>query len=252
MTKTCTVCHQEKPLDRFAPSKGYKFVVNSRCRDCRNAYQRDFWQKNLEKSRAVARENSNRFRENNKEKVRQWKRRYREENLETIKAKDAAYRKTEASREAQRRGATKYYQNNKEKCIKASLDYATRNKDKLRAAARKWQEKNKEHIAQRRRRWLKEKPHLLRATEARRRAAEKKALASWANNFFISEIYHLAKLRSDLTGVKHCVDHIVPLQSRKVCGLHVEHNLRVIPLVSNSSKGNRVWPDMPGAVGASA
>jgi len=30
-----------------------------------------------------------------------------------------------------------------------------------------------------------------------------------------------------------------------VCGLHVEHNLQVIPRSVNQSKNNRRWPDMP-------
>ena len=41
------------------------------------------------------------------------------------------------------------------------------------------------------------------------------------------------------------VDHIVPLQSPLVCGLHVHDNLRVILAVDNASKANRHWPDMP-------
>jgi 5-methylcytosine-specific restriction endonuclease McrA len=45
--------------------------------------------------------------------------------------------------------------------------------------------------------------------------------------------------------VKHEVDHIVPLKSPLVCGLHVEHNLQVIPATQNRRKHNRVWPDMP-------
>lgn len=39
--------------------------------------------------------------------------------------------------------------------------------------------------------------------------------------------------------------HIVPLQSKLVCGLLVPANLREIPGAENSSTGNYYWPDMP-------
>ena len=76
-------------------------------------------------------------------------------------------------------------------------------------------------------------------------ARRKQAMPAWANEFFIEEIYDLARLRTKYLGIKHSVDHIVPMTSRLVCGLHVEHNLRVIPHVQNISKLNRHWPGMP-------
>ena len=68
---------------------------------------------------------------------------------------------------------------------------------------------------------------------------ELKATPSWANDFFIEEIYMLCQLRTELTGIKHHVDHIVPLRSKVVCGLDVHNNLRVIPAEDNMKKGNR-------------
>ena len=35
------------------------------------------------------------------------------------------------------------------------------------------------------------------------------------------------------------VDHIIPLQGKTVCGLHVENNLRAIPHFLNTRKGNK-------------
>lgn len=84
----------------------------------------------------------------------------------------------------------------------------------------------------------------MRAYRSARRAREKRATPVWANSFFISEAYELASLRTKITGVEWHVDHIVPLQSKKVCGLHWEGNFQVITRVENSSKGNRHWPNM--------
>ena len=41
------------------------------------------------------------------------------------------------------------------------------------------------------------------------------------------------------------VDHIVPLNSPIVCGLHNEFNLQIIPPATNYHKSNNYWPDMP-------
>lgn len=77
------------------------------------------------------------------------------------------------------------------------------------------------------------------ARNAKRKASKRGATPSWANQFFIEEIYELAALRTRYLGVKHVVDHIVPLIHPLVSGLHVEANLRVVSNVENARKGNR-------------
>ncbi len=54
----------------------------------------------------------------------------------------------------------------------------------------------------------------------------------------MQEAYDLARVRSEVTGIKHEVDHVVPLFGERVSGLHVPQNLRVIPKAVNRSKGN--------------
>ena len=78
----------------------------------------------------------------------------------------------------------------------------------------------------------------LRERNARRRALEKRATPKWADPAAIAAIY------AEADRLKYEVDHIVPLQSKRVCGLHCEANLRPLSKRLNRQKNNRHWPDM--------
>lgn len=74
----------------------------------------------------------------------------------------------------------------------------------------------------------------------KRRAAELSATPAWLTKEHfeeIEEIYKSSRELSRTTRIKHEVDHIVPLQGRDVCGLHVPWNLKPIPSSVNRSKG---------------
>jgi hypothetical protein len=55
-------------------------------------------------------------------------------------------------------------------------------------------------------------------------------------------MYQIAITMSKTTGEKYVVDHIWPLRSDFVCGLHVPWNLRVVTQEENALKSNK----MPG------
>jgi len=76
------------------------------------------------------------------------------------------------------------------------------------------------------------------AKGANRRRHLERATPVWANLDLIQEFYELAQRKTEETGIKHEVDHEIPLHSRKDCGLHVETNLRVITKRANIQKGN--------------
>lgn len=93
--------------------------------------------------------------------------------------------------------------------------------------------------------WQKANPARANAINKKHKAAKIRALPLWADLEKIQEFYSEAHRLTKETGVIHQVDHIVPLQSKLVSGLHVEANLRVIPKRENCSKQNRFWPNMP-------
>ena len=67
----------------------------------------------------------------------------------------------------------------------------------------------------------------------------KYAKPSWADDKAIRLIYEKAVHLTIVTGIKHEVDHIVPLTNKLVCGLHVENNLQVITFTENRQKSNK-------------
>lgn len=102
--------------------------------------------------------------------------------------------------------------------------------------------RNKDRILQRNRSWKVQNPEKLQAADARRRAAKLKRTPRWLTAddvWLMEEAYALAALRSQMLGFDWHVDHVVPLQGKLVSGLHVPHNLQVIPASENCSKSNR-------------
>jgi hypothetical protein len=70
------------------------------------------------------------------------------------------------------------------------------------------------------------------ANRAKYRAAKLQRTPKWANTLHIEEFYSRCP--------KGCeVDHIVPLQGEKVCGLHVLENLQYLTVSENRSKSNK-------------
>ena len=79
------------------------------------------------------------------------------------------------------------------------------------------------------------------AMENERRAAKVNATPGWltqADRREIASIYERAALLTAVTGERHEVDHVVPLRSSVVCGLHVPWNLEVIKAYKNRAKSN--------------
>jgi len=164
------------------------------------------------------------------------------------------------SKEAEKEYHRNYYLRNKEHLLQKTKDYQKANSEKTNeknAAYRakyperiatyyqNWKARNPGLKAMQSGEWKRSNPEKVNEATARRRAMKKNATPQWRNTFFLREAYALAKLRTKMTGITWEVDHIVPLQSDLVCGLHVEHNVQVIPKEMNKIKSNKYWPHMP-------
>jgi hypothetical protein len=105
--------------------------------------------------------------------------------------------------------------------------------------------KNKEIILARNKTWKIANPERLQAADAKRRASRLQRTPAWLSQddfWLIEQAYELAQLRTKMFGFQWHVDHIVPLQGELVSGLHVPHNLQVIPARDNLSKSNKFAP----------
>lgn len=119
-------------------------------------------------------------------------------------------------------------------------EWHSQNRERRLRYHKDWAAKNQERKAANNSRWLKENKDRVNARNARRVASRLKATPSWANQLAIQEFYKRAAFLTKITGIKHEVDHLYPLQGELVCGLHCEANLQILTKTENIRKKNRM------------
>lgn len=104
---------------------------------------------------------------------------------------------------------------------------------------KRWQAANPEKVKEHARATRQRRPEREVAKVQRRNAAKLNRTAAWADKSRIDRMYYVARRITEVTGIPHHVDHVIPLRGEKVSGLHVPENLMVVAYDFNCSKANR-------------
>lgn len=208
-TKQCSKCGESKPLDSFDRKRG-------QCRRCRqdaaNARYAHIPGNRDAKIRSI-----NKWRTENPGKKRECdKTRYDRDRVLILRQKQAYH-------------AAKY--------VDQIRPYKTVYNAKLEVIESKTAYNKQYHVEY----YAKNKAAYL-AKYIARRSAKDRALPAWANLEKIESLYKEARAMTEATGIKYEVDHVIPLISGMVCGLHVETNLQILTRYQNRKKSNS-WVD---------
>jgi len=136
---------------------------------------------------------------------------YASKNPEKVKLYQSKYRKSDKGRASQKRYSQKAYSEDPFKFREKSKNYRQRNPSKRSY----WQQT--------------------------REARKLKACPEWLTEQQRDDIQRMYDLRDKfrkIFGVDYHVDHIVPLQGKNVCGLHVPWNLQILEASMNLKKSN--------------
>lgn len=121
-------------------------------------------------------------------------------------------------------------QRNKQQIKNRNAEYYQRNVEKY----HQYYEQNAERYKENEQRFRTANPGRINAYSAKRRAALLQATVAW------SELEEIAKLYEQAQKDGYQVDHVIPLQGKTVCGLHVLDNLQLLPEEVNNQKRNKI------------
>lgn len=150
------------------------------------------------------------------------------------------YHATEHFKELRKKQAKRHYQRHKDEINKRHAEHYANHSDDWTRRFKEAYYANKDKFRERVKIDRNRFPGRHRSCVAKYRACKLNATPAWADLDKIQWFYNYAIWLSQITGVPHEVDHIIPLQGENVCGLHVENNLQVIPMRDNRIKGNKL------------
>lgn len=124
----------------------------------------------------------------------------------------------------------------------ASSGYRSTCKSCQSKEGKEYYKENKRELSNKHREYYEGNKNLYAEKDARRRASKKRATPTWyseLDKFIFTELKDLCKRRKEIFNIDYEIDHIIPLQNDKVCGLHYYQNWQLLSRSENRKKGNR-------------
>jgi len=235
--KKCSKCGKEKELNEFSKRKDSKDGRTGVCKECKNARLRARRNGECDEELKEFRELQKLRKElpDNKGICSICKKEYDRESWmkrSLCKSCNNIQRQEYYNNSDQKEKKAKYYLEHKEHKKAMSKQNYIANAEKYKALQKingpVWVAKNRDKCRARYYRYYAKKLH---------------ASPKWLTADMHKEIeafYTEAVRKTEETNVKYHVDHIMPLQGKTSCGLHVPWNLQVIPASVNCSKSNKI------------
>lgn len=182
-----------------------------------------------EAQKAKARETRCRWKKANQEKLKEQRHQRYLANREKVLEQSRQWQ--EANRERVKERAQQYYLSNRARILEQNRQWRETNSERMKELVREWTDANPERVATNQKRWAEANSGKIREKDIFRRVG--KRCPPWVDREELALIYAACPKGWH-------VDHIVPLNGRTVCGLHVPWNLQFLTPSDNRRKHNKV------------
>jgi len=252
--RTCKICNRLKASDKInekpiLSDRGYEFCKRGHERSPENVYVSG-------SCKICTKMNINEWRNNNQEQYKTSSKKWKSSNSEKVKE----YSKKSYSKEETKQRLKKYKKENPDKVKKLALRYRKENNESVKKSIRQWvinnpdkvqaihlryrnNEENRKKLRERVKNWCKRNPDKASHNCSKYRTKKLLRSPSWLTKEQLRQIsyfYMTSVMLTRITGIRHHVDHIIPLQGKNVSGLHVPWNLQVITADENMRKHNKL------------
>ena len=234
--KTCARCVSSKPPEAFTRDRNRPDGLNPYCRDCTRERNRAYDAQNREQARVRGAKWYAANKARRLAKATDWTR--------ANPGKAANYCATWRERNpgAQSAADAAWYQRNRERKLASDKQRRLTDLEVFLERERASYLKHRASRSRRGRKWRQTNPHRVSFHAAMRRDAVAQRTPAWLTPADFTEIgryFEKAAYLQAVSGIKHHVDHVVPLRGRRVSGLNVPWNLQVLPAVENLKKSNK-------------